>query len=84
MDINTYISTDELLHDILKAVDDEDLKKGFEHGWFMSQIQQAIEEIGFDSFYKIVTSDLPFDNEKLSVDLPPWHCLEQESFFLEC
>ena len=71
MEINTYISIDEILHDVLKAVDDEDLKKGFERGWFMSQIQQAIEEIGFDSFYKVVTVDLPFDSNKLSVDLPP-------------
>jgi len=71
MEVGSNISVDELLHDILKAVDDEDLKKGFERGWYVSQIQQAIEDIGFATFYKVVTRDLDMDKTNFAVQLPP-------------
>jgi len=70
MQITAFTSVDEILHDVLKACDQEELKDGFEEGWFISQIQQSMEEIEFDSFYNIVTRDLPLDKANLRLDVP--------------
>ncbi len=70
MQINDFVSVDEILADVLLEVNDEDLRSGFKKGWYISKIQQAIEELAFDSFYQVITRDIDFDKKKLSFEMP--------------
>lgn len=70
MDINDFLSVDEILSDVLMNTNDEALRKGFSKGWYVSQIQQSIEEISLDSFYDIQTRDFDMDTVNLSLEMP--------------
>tara|TARA_Y100000593_G_C4323838_1_gene345642 strand:+ start:2551 stop:3288 length:738 start_codon:yes stop_codon:yes gene_type:complete len=62
MNSNDFISTNQLLADILINVNDEDYKQhGFTKGFYVSAIQQALEEMSFDTF---------FDEQTMDVDIP--------------
>ena len=59
---NDFISTNQLLSDILLNVNDEDYKRhGFNKGFYVSAVQQALEELSFDTF---------FDEQTLDVNIP--------------
>lgn len=70
MDISphSYVSTNEILADVLKIVDDSSFKISSE-GWYKSQIQQALEELSFDTFFdeRNESFDTPSD---LRLDMP--------------
>lgn len=66
-----YITPDFLLQQILKSLDDEELRKGFSKGDYMGWIQGALEELSLDTFYQKITRDMPFPTTTLSVALPP-------------
>ncbi len=56
----SYVSINEILADVLKTVKDSDYKTSSK-GWYTSQIQQALEELSFDTF---------FDEQHQAFDLP--------------
>ncbi len=62
MDISphNYVSVNAILADVLKTVKDGSFKLNSK-GWYTSQIQQALEELSFDTF---------FDEQNQSFDLP--------------
>jgi hypothetical protein len=41
----------------LVNVNDQDLRNGFTKGWFISRIQDALQELAFDTFYQEFTVD---------------------------
>lgn len=65
---HSYITIDEILSDVLKSVNDSSFKKN-SRGWYMSQAQQAIEELSFDTYFQIENSsfDIP---ENLRLEMP--------------
>lgn len=60
MNSNTFCTPDHILADVLKAVDDERFEINTK-GWYISQIQQALEEMAFQSF---------FDEQEASFTIP--------------
>jgi len=70
MQSNDFLSVDEILADVLLEVNDEEIRSGLKKGWYTSKIQQALEELSFDTFFDEVTLDLPFDKVKLSLEMP--------------
>lgn len=62
---NDMLSPNIILSDVLLELQDESMRK-FNKGWYMSQIQQCLEELGFDSFFHTSTQDFDFpSNMKL-------------------
>lgn len=57
MNSNSFVSVEQLLSDILLYCSDTELRKGRNRGWYESQMQQALEELAFDTFFQIVTVD---------------------------
>jgi hypothetical protein len=55
------ISPNEIKADVLVSVNDEDEKK-FTSGWYTSQIQQALEEMSFDSYFMKRFEDFNIDD----------------------
>ena len=60
--VDDLISPDQILADVLLEVDDEDTKT-FNHGWYISQIQQALEELSFDTFFNEIYLDFTFPTD---------------------
>lgn len=80
MTINDFVSTNEILSDVLLIVGDEKLDKGITKGWYISQIQQALEELSFDTFFDKKTLDLDV-NDTLSIRLPD-NCFNIREIYL--
>lgn len=57
MTANDFVSIDHLLSEITATVDDSEFRKGFKKGWYISRIQDAIQELSFDTFWMKVTHD---------------------------
>lgn len=70
MDISphNFVSPDEILADVLKLVKDSDHKLNSE-GWYLSQIQQALEELSFDTFFQKINYSVKIP-DNLRIDLP--------------
>lgn len=64
----SFISPNEILADVTKAVGDEDYRFSSK-GWYISQMQQALEELSFDTLFdeKVVELDI---NKNLNVEMP--------------
>ena len=63
-----FVTTNEILSDVLTVVDDESFKMSSK-GYYTSQIKQALEELAFESFFdeQSMSFDIP---ERLRLDLP--------------
>ena len=57
MNANDFVSHNHIIASVAKTVDDEKFRKGFSVGWYISQIQDALQELAFDTFYQEVTVD---------------------------
>jgi hypothetical protein len=65
---SNFVSIGDILADVLKVVRDSDFKTSSK-GWYTSQIQQALEELSFDTFFDEQTAILPV-SENLRVEMP--------------
>ena len=54
--------------DVLQVTGDEDFRE-FTRGWYVSQIQQCLEELSFDSFMVVLDDDFEFP-ENYALALP--------------
>ena len=70
MDSNDFVSTNHILAEALVNVNDVDLRNGFTKGWFISRIQDALQELAFDTFYQTITDDIDFPKDKLAIPMP--------------
>lgn len=70
MDISphNFVSIETILADVLKVVDDSATKLNSK-GWYTSQIQQALEELSFDTFFDKRNQVVAIP-ENLHVDMP--------------
>ena len=57
-----FVSAEEILADSLKIIGDKEMKINT-YGWYKSQIQQALQELSFDTFFSDVynTFEMPCD-----------------------
>lgn len=51
MKSNDFVSVDHLLAEITQNVNDVEFKRGFPKGWYISRIQDALQELSFDTFW---------------------------------
>jgi hypothetical protein len=63
-----FVTAYDILADVLLTVRDKDMKRNTE-GWYKSQIQQALQELSFDTFFSDVhkTFEMPCD---LQMNIP--------------
>lgn len=57
MTANDFVSIEHLLGEITATVNDHEFKNGFSKGWYNSRIQDAIQELSFDTFWMKVKHD---------------------------
>lgn len=63
-----FVTVGDILADVLKVVKDSDYKTN-SRGWYVSQIQQSLEDLSFDTFFFQINKTLPIP-ENLSVPMP--------------
>jgi hypothetical protein len=51
MNANDFVDVEHLLAEITSTVNDTDYKKGFPKGWYISRIQDALQELSIDTFW---------------------------------
>ncbi len=60
MNANDFVSINHILSESLTRHNDEALRNGFSRGWYVSRIQDAIQELAFDTFFFEITRDFDF------------------------
>lgn len=73
MHINNFVSSNEILSDVLMITNDEELRQGLTRGYYKSQVQQALEELAFETFFDEITDDIKLDSEfdtRLNFEMP--------------
>ncbi len=67
---NDFISANHIIAEVVSIVGDRDFRKsGFSTGWYMSRVQDALQELAFDTFYQEVTLDYDIP-ENLRLEIP--------------
>lgn len=69
MEANDFVSSNHIIADVVKTVDDEKFRKGFSKGWYQSKIQDALQALAFDTFYQKITLDYDLP-ENLTLPMP--------------
>jgi hypothetical protein len=69
MTSNDYVSIEHLLAEVTATVNDTDYKKGFPKGWYISRIQDAMQELSFDTFWLKVQQDVEMP-ENCQIEMP--------------
>ena len=69
MDSNDYLSVNHLLAEITMACGDKDFRNGVSKGWYISRIQDALQEIAIDTFYQKITDDFDVPDD-LNLAMP--------------
>lgn len=67
--LDSLVTPDEILADVLTETEDFDYRD-FTRGWYMSQMQQCLEELSFDTFMVEIDNDFPFPSETSAISLP--------------
>jgi len=70
MNANDFVSVNHILAESTQNLNDVDFRNGFSTGWFVSRIQDCLQELAFDTFYSTVTIDLDVPKESLGLELP--------------
>jgi len=65
----SLITANEILADVITETEDYDYRL-FSKGWYLSQMQQCLEELSFDTFIKTVYTDDAFPSASLAYSLP--------------
>lgn len=69
MNTNTFITTNQILADVLKFVDDERYEINSK-GFYISTIQRALEGLAFDTFFDERNEDFPFPTDTFNLEMP--------------
>lgn len=70
MNSNDFVSVDHLLAEITSTLNDVEFRSGFSKGWYISRIQDALQELSFDTFWLKVQQDITIP-ENLQIPMPP-------------
>lgn len=65
-----FLSIDHVLAEVLVTVNDREYRSGMTKGWYISRIQDALQELAFDTFFDVITRDFDFPSSNLVMDLP--------------
>jgi len=64
------VSFNDILSELLKACDDEELRKGHTLGWHKSGIQRAVEALAFESYYDDITVFVDINTTCMTAEMP--------------
>jgi len=81
MQSNDFITPKEIASDVLMFVGDTGLRYGLSLGWYVSQVQQAVERFALDMFFQVITADFSFPSQKLQDPLPK-NCFNIRELYL--
>ena len=70
MNSNDFISADHVLAEVLHTLDDVALRSGFSKGWYMSRIQDCLQELAYETFYNEITIDNKLPSDSLAMEMP--------------
>lgn len=70
MNSNAYVSADHILAEVTATCNDKEFRNGLSRGWYISKIQDALQELAFDSFFDRVTVDYNYPTDTNSMDMP--------------
>lgn len=70
MDSNDYVTIEHILSEVTSVVNDTEYRSGLSKGWYISRIQDALQELAFDTFFDIQTRDYDFPSGNLQMELP--------------
>jgi len=65
----SFLTPDEILADVIEETEDFEYRISTK-GWYLSQMQQCLEELSFDSFLLTIKDDFEFPSENYSLALP--------------
>ena len=82
MQVNTQdnVPINDILADVLVMVDDAEIKKGLTRGWYIRQIQNAMEQLAIDTHYQVFTADLDFPENYILPE--PKNCFNPREIYL--
>ncbi len=66
---DSFITPDQILADVLTETEDYDFRE-FTKGWYISQMQQCLEKLSFNTFMKTIDDDFAFPSDTNSMTLP--------------
>jgi len=69
MTANDFVSVDHILADVTATVNDAEYKRGFSKGWYVSRIQDAMQELSFDTFWLKIQQDIEIP-ESCQIPMP--------------
>lgn len=64
-----FVSVDHILSEITTTVNDTEFRNGFSKGWYISRIQDALQELSFDTFWLKLQQDIALP-EILQLQMP--------------
>lgn len=70
MNSNDFLSFEHVLSEVTSVVNDAEYRSGVSKGWYISRIQDALQELAFDTFFDIVTRDFDFPTGNLALEMP--------------
>lgn len=71
MDTTAKVSVNVILNAVLRRVNDENYREyGFSRGYYVSKIQEALEELAVTTFFDELTIDIKMDKKRLAIPLP--------------
>jgi hypothetical protein len=80
MNSNDFVSINDILRDVTVAVDDQSYDKGLPKGYYIRQVQQAVEELAFDTYFQTITDDIEYpENNVLEM---PSNCFNIKEIYL--
>lgn len=74
----SFLTPNEILADVIKAVGDEEYRRNSK-GWYISQMQQALEELSFDTLFDDKVIELPMSDD-LNIEMPEFTFNISEAF----
>lgn len=84
MQANDFVSINHLLAEATANVNDRNFRQGFSKGWYVSRIQDALQELAFDTFYQKLTRDYTFPTDKLAMEMPKNAFNIREIYLFNC
>jgi hypothetical protein len=70
MNTNSFCTIEHILSEVTASLNDREYRSGFSKGWYISRIQDALQELSFDTFYQVVTRDYDFPTSTLQMEMP--------------
>lgn len=71
MNSNDFTTAERIIADVATTVGDENFRMGFSKGWYMSKVQNAVQEMSLDSKYFKPVFDYEIPTGNLQIPVPP-------------